>query len=236
MAWLLYGLLALGVLLLLARWFVAADPGRVVAALRWLGIAAIAAAAAFLAARGLWALLAPLAFGAMYFLRRSRRHGGAWGHGYGSQGSTGRTSEASTATLTMTLDHDTGELDGKVHEGPFSGRSLADLTEHELQEFRRYCDQCDPESLHLIEAYLDRRLGPDWRQRADDGPSPEPSSAGAMTREEAFAVLGLEPGASAEEIREAHHRLMKRLHPDQGGSTFLATKLNQAKDLLLGHR
>lgn len=236
MTWLLYGLLALGVILLLARWFVAADPKRVIVALRWLGIAVVALAGAFLAMRGLWALLAPLTLGAVYFLRRTRRRGAAWGGGFEDHGSAGRTSEVTTATLTMSLDHDTGELDGKIHQGPFSGRSLADLSEPELHEFARYCGQNDPESLHLVEAYLDRRLGPDWRHDEEHGPAPEPPSAGAMSREEAFAVLGLRPGASEDEIRAAHHRLMKRVHPDQGGSTFLASKINQAKDLLLGHR
>jgi DnaJ homolog subfamily C member 19 len=63
---------------------------------------------------------------------------------------------------------------------------------------------------------------------------PPPASAGSkMTREEAYQVLGLEPGANEAAIRAAHHRLMRAAHPDSGGSDWLAARINQARDVLL---
>lgn len=236
MIWLLYGVLALGVLFLIARWFVEADPRQLLRLLRWLGIALAVGVLGFLALRGMWAVLAPLFFGGLMLLRRYRAMSRAAGWNATADGGnvTGRTSEVRTATLRMTLDHDTGDLEGDILQGPFRGRSLADLSEADLFSLRDDCLSRDQESVQLVETYLDRRLGPDWRRGREESESPPPAASGPMSREEAFAVLGLEPGASDSEIREAHHRLMKRLHPDQGGSTFLATKINQAKDLLLG--
>ena len=99
------------------------------------------------------------------------------------------------------------------------------------------CRSDDPESASVVEAYLDRVHGPAWREResggADAGGERGPRKA-AMSRDEAYAVLGLKPGAAEAEIREAYHRLMKKLHPDQGGSDYLAARLNEARDLLLG--
>jgi hypothetical protein len=59
-------------------------------------------------------------------------------------------------------------------------------------------------------------------------------SPGGMSREEAYQVLGLKPGASKAEIRAAHRRLMATAHPDKGGSDWIAARLNQARDTLLG--
>lgn len=85
-----------------------------------------------------------------------------------------------------------------------------------------------------------RNLIARWRGEAapaEDGRAgrrPPPPDTGPMTVDEAYRVLGLEPGADDAAIREAYRRLMVRMHPDQGGSTYLAAKINQAKDLLLG--
>jgi DnaJ-domain-containing protein 1 len=79
--------------------------------------------------------------------------------------------------------------------------------------------------------------GADWRDQGARRQSSEgaaPRRATAMTREEAFEVLGLPPTAGDAEIREAHHSLMMKLHPDHGGSSYLAAKINQARDVLLG--
>ena len=93
----------------------------------------------------------------------------------------------------------------------------------------------DAESLALLDAYLDRRF-PTWRETGEGDVGAGQGGAagsGAMDQQQAYEILGLAPGASPTEIREAHRRLMKRAHPDNGGSTFLAAKVNEAKDVLL---
>ena len=141
----------------------------------------------------------------------------------------GQTSEIETAFLSMRLDHDTGEMDGTVLQGRYEGRTLRELGLPELLEL---LDECrgDRQSMAVMEAYLDR-VHEDWRghRRPPPGRSPD-----GMSEEEARAVLGVGPDATREEIVQAHRRLMQQLHPDRGGSDYLAAKLNAAKDLLLG--
>ena len=120
-----------------------------------------------------------------------------------------------------------------------AGRSLDELSPEILREVRIACLRHDPDGVRLIEAYFDRRF-PGWREHAqadrDAGGGTDPKS-GPMTKEEAYEILGLQPGAEADAIRRAHRGLIKRLHPDQGGSTYLAGRVNQAKDVLLNrHR
>jgi hypothetical protein len=148
-------------------------------------------------------------------------------------GARGQSSTIQTRFLRMTLDHATGAMNGTVLQGRFQGRTLADLGLEDLLALLTECRLGDEQSAAVLEAYLDRVHGDAWRAPAG-GPSPPPTSGGGMSREEAYAILGLEPGASPEAVREAHRRLMQRLHPDRGGSTYLAAKINQAKDLLLG--
>jgi DnaJ-like protein len=149
----------------------------------------------------------------------------------------GKTSRIDTKYLTMELNHESGVIEGKVLAGRHRDRRLAELTIEQLLEVREDCRIDDAESVTLIEAYLDRFHGADWRGRQAGGRSSDstvrPGTA-AMTRAEAYEVLGLAPGASDTEIRDAHHRLMNKLHPDHGGSDYLAAKINQARDLLLG--
>ena len=141
----------------------------------------------------------------------------------------GQTSEVETEFLRMRLDHDSGEMDGTVLRGRYEGCALRGLG---LPDLLALLDECrtDRQSAALLEAYLDR-VHEAWRERR--GPPPGASSDG-MSKEEARAVLGVGPDATHEEIVEAHRRLIQRLHPDRGGSDYLAAKLNTAKDLLLG--
>ncbi len=153
--------------------------------------------------------------------------------------SPGQRSTIRTATLSMHLDHDTGELDGHVLHGPYAGRDMGELSVGELIDLMEICERRDPESLPLIEAWLDRhhegwRTSHDQQDRAHQSEDMGRNGARAMTREEALDILGLPEGADDDAVREAHRRLMKKLHPDQGGSTWLAARINQAKDYLLG--
>lgn len=146
----------------------------------------------------------------------------------------GKRSTVRTAALEMELDHDTGVLEGLVLAGRHEQKALNAMTLRELRQL--HADLFgDPESRQLLETYLDGRF-PVWREYADadrsDGHAVSPGS-GAMTKEEAYKILGLEAGATAADVRKAHRRLMQRLHPDLGGTSFLAARINEAKDVLL---
>jgi hypothetical protein len=149
--------------------------------------------------------------------------------GFSSPGSAQRT-EVHTAFLQAWIDHGTGDVGGAVLSGRFAGRTLDGLGDGDLLDLHAECSS-DADSLRILEAYLDRRLGGDWRNARRPPPSGPRSD---MTRDEALAVLGLAEGASAEEIRAAHRRLIQRMHPDVGGSADLAARINRAKDVLLG--
>lgn len=234
MAYILAGSAILVVLILLGRAFIGADPRTLVRYIRYfVGLAMIGFGGVLLLARR-WELGAPLIAAGVSALTLGRIGPIDLG---GSRKSPGSKSQVRSAYLDMELDHDSGELKGRVVGGAYGGRSLDDLDEAALQKLHREV-AVDAESVALLEAYLDRRF-PGWRDDVEGDPAAgtrRPPDAGPMTDEEAYQVLGLAPGASEAEIRAAHRNLMKRLHPDQGGSTFLASKINEAKDRLLGRR
>jgi hypothetical protein len=151
----------------------------------------------------------------------------------------GSVSRVRSAMIEMELEHATGGMRGTVLAGPFAGRALDDLGQEDLQRLGEECRQADPDGFRLLDAYLDRRFaGRREHAERDRDPGPRPDiQRGAMTEQEAYEILGLGPGADPEEVRRAHRQLMKKLHPDQGGSTYLASRVNQAKDVLLNrHR
>ncbi len=150
----------------------------------------------------------------------------------------GRNSDVETRYLRMTLEHDSGVLRGTVLDGAHKGRNLDEMPLDDLLVLLRECRINDPESATILESYLDRVHGADWRgagagENAGGGDSGARASSGGMTRQQAYEILGLKPGASPEEIREAHRNLLKANHPDRGGSTWLAAQINLAKDILL---
>lgn len=154
--------------------------------------------------------------------------------GFSSPGSGPRT-EVRTAFLQAWIDHGSGDVGGTVLAGRFSGRTLDALSDTDLHVLHGECT-ADADSLKVLEAYLDRRLGAGWRSARQSQAQSEPPRGPRtdMTRDEALAVLGLAEGATADEIRAAHRRLIQRMHPDVGGTADLAARINRAKDVLLG--
>ncbi|MCW2317005.1 hypothetical protein M2322_002559 [Rhodoblastus acidophilus] len=225
----LFGLLALILVLFVLREMGRASPARIGLAMRP-ALAAMAAGAAALAlARGHFAVALALAGAALMTAAGKSLHAPF-------------SSFAKSAGAAVDLEFDDrGVRDGKIRSGGFSGWKLSEMSKAECMAFRAELHRdglqmSDPQTLFALEAYFDRRF-PGWRAAAQDdadagGFSP-PSRVGEMSEEEAYQTLGLRRGASAEEISRAHRALMKERHPDHGGTTDDAARLNQAKDRLL---
>ena len=131
----------------------------------------------------------------------------------------------------MELDHDSGSMDGTVLQGEYKDRRLSVMALADLLELRQAC-ATDADSLQVLEAYLDR-VHDQWREQASGSSAPADVSEVVMNTELALEILGLEEGASEDEIVKVHRALMQKLHPDRGGSDYLAKKINMAKDYLL---
>ena len=223
-----------------ARAFIKADPKKLAQTMRSISGWAMVLLSTMAALRGLFPIALPLAFVAAMLLGRGSPFGGLFPGGFGpfagrSEKSEGQKSKVQTDHLQMALDHDSGEMDGLVIKGAHHGKRLSSLDEGELAGLYADYQRADQQSAQLLAAYLDR-MHSDWRPANGEGASgfeEQSSSYGAMTREEAFDILGLKADAGPKEIADAHRKLMKKLHPDQGGSTYLAAKINQAKDVLM---
>ncbi len=231
------GLILLFLLLSAIKQFARLDAAAVARAVRsGVGVAGLAGAVLLLL-RGRLAFAAALAGLAASFAGwRTLGLGGMTFRPPGGGGAPrpGRVSTARSALLEMRLDHDSGVMTGTVLAGVYAGRALETLSRPELLSFCAVVRRDDPDGATLLETYLDRRF-PGWRD-AEEGQAQAGRGggvAGAMTRREAYETLGLEEGASPEEIVRAHRALMKKLHPDRGGSTGLAARVNQAKDVLI---
>ncbi|HEY5720345.1 MAG TPA: molecular chaperone DnaJ [Gammaproteobacteria bacterium] len=158
---------------------------------------------------------------------------GAFG---GARPRPAQRSTVNTATLRMELDHDSGDLDGEVLRGRFAGQRLSALAFPQLLELLRACRADDPPAAALLESYLERMHAEAWQADAaeDHERGAEVAPAASMSAAEAREILGVAADADADAIRAAHRRLIQRLHPDRGGSSYLAAQINRAKDLLLG--
>jgi DnaJ domain len=235
---LIAGAIAVFVLYTLLQMFRAANPAVLARAVKIVGGVVALAVAAFTGIKGELAVALPLGlfgagllgwspFGATGF----PNIGGMFA-GLGSKRSTGQTSRVRSQYLDMTLDHASGVLKGVIVAGSYAGHSL---DEFDLSQLVTMISGFDAESVSLLESYLDRRF-PAWRQDPQGNPAGgqrRTAASGKMTDQEAYQILGLQPGAGRDEIGRAHRTLMKKMHPDQGGSTYLAARINEAKDTLL---
>jgi hypothetical protein len=234
---LIAGAIAVLVLYLVLQMYRAANPATLARALKILGGVVALAVAAFMGARGELVVAIPLGIVGASLLGWSPLSSGLGTlgglfSGFNTQRTAGQTSQVRSQYVEMILDHDSGRLAGRILAGPFAGHSL---DEFDLPQLAAMMPGFDAESVALLESYLDRRF-PAWRENAQGntaGGQRRATASGKMTNEEAYQILGLQPGASRDDIARAHRALMKKLHPDQGGSTYLAARVNEAKDTLL---
>jgi hypothetical protein len=228
---LFYLIIGIGFLLLLlsvARWYASAPSSQVMFGLRWLAMLGGGAAATWLVLSGramqsLYLLIAFLPFARRWWAQRR----GA------TQSPPHQSSDVETPWLHMRLDHDTGTMDGLILQGDLKGRKLSELSAAQLLDLLGDLRITDRDSAALLESYLDAVHG-GWRDARDEEPQPAGAGGGEMTRDEARRILGVSASASEDEILQAWRALMKRNHPDQGGSAYLAAQINKAKETLLG--
>ncbi len=231
MQYLLLGLLVLGLAIVGIRLFNQANPMVLAQRIRTGAAVCAFIGAAFLMMRGVLVYAIPLA-GLGFWLLGGQGFPGA-GRWMPRGGGSGQVSRVVTEHLEMELDHATGAMRGRVLKGFFAGRDIEDLRPVELAHLWQDCRYVDPASAQLVETFLDR-VHPSWREDMARAEQERPVGPdGRMSVEEALEILGLEPGAGEAAIRQAHRDLMLKLHPDRGGSTYLAAKINEAKDTLL---
>jgi len=235
MSYLIAGIALLAVLLLAGKWFVSANPKTLVQILFPVLVAVLVIVGGLLIATGklVWVFwMIPFSLPFIMRARKALKNASRMSSGGGS----GMASEVSSTYLDMRLDHDSGDKDGTVRTGDHAGARLSELSLDQLLDLFAAYSRLDGESARLLGAYLDR-MHPEWREQASggstDGEDAFEQPAGRMSRAEAFRILGLTEDADEAEIKAAHHRLIAGLHPDRGGSAYLAAKINEARDVLL---
>ncbi len=238
MIYLVFGLALLALFLLAGRALTRVPAAKIAQHARFGGIALLVGLAGLLLLTGRFGAMGQVFALANHALRnramfRGRPPGFDDVDGFAGQ-RTADGPEIRTKYLQMKLDEGTGQIDGSFVEGPWKGRALNSCSREELTTALGAMAD-DGESVRLLEAYLDRTFA-GWREHHEQGSadrSAGPANAGGMGEDEAYEILGLEPGAGADAIRSAHRRLMGNIHPDRGGSTYLAAKVNLAKEVLL---
>jgi hypothetical protein len=223
-------LMVLGGLYYGAKLFANASPAVVARLVRRAGGLAALAAAGLLLIRGQIEVAIPLGGFGLYLLGAVANH--KWAGLFRTAGKSGGASRVRSAMIEMQLDHESGDMQGRVLSGTYAGVGLQDLARPQCLDLFDACRRDDPEGARLLEAYLDRRF-PGWGPTPDDDRDARRGRRdGTMTEDEAYEVLGLAKGSPGEEVSRAHRALMKKLHPDHGGTTSLAARVNEAKDVL----
>lgn len=231
----LLGFFALVLTLVALKAYTKASPAALAQIIRRGGGFALMALGGLLLLRGrldLGLALGGFGFWLMGFsVPRGLRNAGAGGAG---------VSRVRSAMIEMELDHSTGAISGVILAGKDEGKRLSSLARPALLELYAICQRDDPDGARLLEAYLDRRF-PGWRAAGDANQNAggfgageaRARRAGTISEDEAYEILGLKKGAAADEIARAHRDLMKKFHPDLGGTTALAARVNEAKDVLM---
>ena len=139
-------------------------------------------------------------------------------------------SQFRTKSLLVQVNFASQHMDGEVLTGVYQGKKLSELTIDQLKLLADELQQSDKESFILLQAYLLRAHGNSgFEESSYSAPKPDLSQ---LTQAEALEILGLDQNATESEVVQAHKRLIQRLHPDRGGSDYLAAKINAAKDKL----
>ncbi len=240
---LLLGVAVVVAIYVLLKWYSDADVKQIKSSAKWigagvliLGIVVLAGTGRLGAAIGLLMAFFAWAWRVFHMVNAMRQFTGmfrsfGFGRGFGAGPAAASASHVTSAFLNMSLDLSSGAMDGEVTAGTRRGGRLSRMPLADLTALLNEVAG-DADSVNLLEAFLDR-THPDWRETSGPGPGAPAAAPGAMTRDEALRILGLKDGAGREEVKTAYRKLMAQLHPDRGGSDYLAAKVNQAKDFLL---
>lgn len=201
------------------------NPKTILKILRIAALLILGSFAIYFGMTGRFQIAAGFAFACLFFIRNR-------GLFASTSPSSGSQSDVKTDWLHAMLDHDTGNMDAEILQGAFEGKKLSDLSLHELETLKSELT-IDKQSLSIVETFINRNF--EEEDAGDDGQTnrSHAKANGVMSREEAYEILELDPGASLADIKSAHRRLMKKFHPDHNGSAYMAAKINQAKDTLI---
>ena len=192
-------------------------------------VAAVVASLAILVRGNVWAALVTFGIG-LWLLGRASRAGGS-----AVARRSRKVSRVRSAMIEMDYDHVTGRMIGRIIAGAHEGQALDELDRPQCETVYAMCRRDDGDGARLLEAYLDRRFA-GWRPAAQadrDAGERRARPSSRMSEDEAYEVLGLRRGAARDEIVRSHRTVMKKWHPDQGGTADLAARANEAKEVLL---
>ncbi|MEM7067733.1 MAG: molecular chaperone DnaJ [Pseudomonadota bacterium] len=218
----------LGFLLLFAFLFVRATPAALASTLRMLGPLLVVLIGLALSALGRFGYGVPLLIlGGLWWYHYRKKL--AW-----ERVNKGDISTFRTAWLEVLVNQDTGQIDGLILTGPREGKILSGMERADLLAFYQELS-ADIDSQELVETYLDRKVS-GWRKDTDARSAERKRSTpgpGAVTEQEAYQILGLEPGAGAQEISSRHRKLMAVINSEGGTSVYLVKRIDEARDTLL---